>query len=232
MKGSMIIFACLTTIIAFIIAVQFQSLSDPNSRDTRNMGELRQALISEKETRQQLHEELDRQIEILNQLDETEEVEEVMGEVMEKLQEQAGLTEVSGPGIIIEVNVVFDQHYTGGGINSVPAYLLRLLVNELNIQGAEHIAIGNQRIVATTAIREANGRTLVNGNWLSYFPLEIKVIADDPESIHHAMMSSQSSELFSYEYLGFSSTPMDNVTIPAIDKNYRVRFMEPVLEGS
>jgi uncharacterized protein YlxW (UPF0749 family) len=232
MKDRMIIFACLTTIVGFIIAIQYQSLSDPNLRDTRSMGELRQALISEKETQLQLHEELDRQTEILNQLDQPGEVEEVMGEVMEKLEEQAGLTEVSGSGIIIEVNVAFDQHYTGGGIKSVPAYLLRLLVNELNIQGAEHIAIGNQRIVSTTAIREANGRTLVNGNWLSYLPLEIKVIADDPESIHHAMMSSQSSELFTLEYLGFSSTPMENVTIPAIDKNYRVRFMETILEGS
>ncbi len=218
--------------IGLLIAVLFQSNSEPDSRDTRNIGELRQALISERETQQTLNEELNRQMEILYQLEQTEDVELVMGDVMEDLQEQAGLTEVTGSGLLIEIDIVFDENYTGGGIKSVPPYLLRLLINELNIQGAQHIAIGNQRIVSTTAIREANGRTLVNGNWLSQFPIEIKVIADDPESIHHAMMSSQASDLFNYDNFRFSSTPIDNLTLPSFDKNYRVRFMEPVQEDS
>ncbi|PYZ93235.1 hypothetical protein CR194_08545 [Salipaludibacillus keqinensis] len=232
MKNRMLVFACVTTVIGFMVAVQFQSLSEPSSRDTRNMGELRQALMTEKERQQELNQELDRHLEILYQLEQTEDVEGVMAEVMEELEHQAGLTEVSGPGLLIEVNIFFDENYSGGAIQTVPAYLLRLLINELNIQGAQHIAIGNERIVSTTAIREANGRTLVNGNWLSYFPIEIKVIADDPELIHHAMMSSQSNELFIYENMRFSSTPMDEVTLPAYEKNYRVRFMEPVQEES
>lgn len=228
MKDRMILFAIVTTVIGLLVSVQFQSKNEPYIRDTRNMGELREALISQKETQQELNDELDRQIKILDQLEQTEDVELVMGDVMDDLEIQAGLTEVTGPGLIIELNVVFDEYYIGGGIQTVPPYLLRLLINELNIQGAKHIAIGNQRIVSTTAIREANGQTLVNGSWLSEFPMEIKVIADDAEAIHHAMMSSQASGLFAYENFEFSSTPLNEVTLPAYEKNYRVRFMEPV----
>lgn len=228
MKDRMILFTIVTTVIGLLVSVQFQSKNEPNSRDTRNMGELREALISQKETQQELNDELDRQIKILDQLEQTEDVELVMGDVMDDLEVQAGLTEVTGPGLIIKLNVVFDENYIGGGIQTVPPYLLRLLINELNIQGAKHIAIGNQRIVSTTAIREANGQTLVNGSWLSGFPMEIKVIADDAEAIHHAMMSSQASGLFAYENFEFMSTPLNEVTLPAYEKNYRVRFMEPV----
>ncbi|MGJ9381323.1 DUF881 domain-containing protein [Salipaludibacillus sp. CF4.18] len=232
MNNRMTIFACVTIIIGFMVAVQFQAVSEPENREGRNMAELRQDLVAEKEKQQRLNEELERQREILYQLEQTEDVEEVMGDVITELQEQAGLTEVSGPGIILKIDVAFDVDYEGGAIRSVPPYLVRLLINELNIQGATHIAIDMQRYVATTAIREANGRTLVNGSWLSHFPLEIKVVTDDPESMHHAMMSSQSRELFSYENLSLVSTPVNQVELPAYEKDYRVRFMEPVQEGS
>lgn len=215
-----------------MVAVQFQSVNEPDTRDGRNMAELRQDLVSEKEQQKELNKELEKQREVLYQLEQTEDVEEVMGDVITELQEEAGLTEVSGPGIILEVNVAFDEDYEGGAIRSIPPYLMRLLINELNIQGANHIAIDEKRYVTTTSIREVNGRTLVNGSWLSHFPLEIKVIADDPESLHHAMMSSQSRELFSYENLSLISTPVSQVDLPAYEKNYRVRFMEPVQEES
>jgi uncharacterized protein YlxW (UPF0749 family) len=232
MKIRMILFTFVSTMIGLFVAIQVQSNNEPDSRDTRNMGELRQALISQKETQQKLNDELDRQMDILYQLEQTEDIELVMEDVMGDLEEDAGLTEVSGSGLLIELNIVFDEFYTGGGIQSVPPYLLRLLINELNIQGAKHISIGNQRIVATTAIREVNGRTLINGNWLSGFPIEIKVIVDNPESLYHAMMSSQASDLFAYENFQFSASPLDEVRLPAYEKNYRVRFMEPVQEGS
>jgi len=232
MKGRMILFAFVSTMIGLIVAIQVQTNSETESRDTRNLSEIRQALISQKETQQELNAELARQNDILFQLEQTEDVEIVMGDVMDDLEEKAGLTEVSGSGLFIELKIVFDENYTGGGIQSVPPYLLRLLINELNIQGAKHISIGNQRIVSTTAIREANGRTLINGSWMSQFPIEIKVIADDPESIHHAMMSSQASDLLAYENIQFSSTPLNEVTLPAYEKNYRVRYMELVQEGS
>ncbi|MBU9712426.1 DUF881 domain-containing protein [Evansella tamaricis] len=232
MKDRMIIFTCVTTIIGFMIAVQFQTTKEPEIRDTRNLLELRQDLTSEKERQAELNLEIEKQMELLFQLQQTEDVEEVMTNAISELRERAGLTEVSGQGIVIEVTPIFDENYSSGPIRSVPAYLVRMLINELNINGAKEIAVGNQRIVSTTPIREANGVTLINSSRMAQFPLEIKVISDDPEGLHHAMMSSRSKEFFAYENLSLESTPINYVKLPSYDKALRVRYMETVKEES
>lgn len=232
MKNHMIIFACVTTIIGFMVAVQFQSTKEPEMRDTRNVLELRQTLTAEKDRQKELNEEIDRQLQLLYQLQQTENVEEVMVMTIEDLRERAGLTEVSGAGLILEISPVFDENYTGGAIRSVPPYLIRMLINDLNINGANEIAIAHQRIISTTAIREANGVTLINSSRVSQFPLKIRALTDDPEALHHAIMSSQSKEFFSYENLSIESQPINYVELPAYDKPLRVRHMDLIKEDS
>ncbi|ADU30845.1 DUF881 domain-containing protein [Evansella cellulosilytica] len=230
MKDKMIIFTCVTIIIGFMVAIQFQTTKEPEVRDTRSTLELRQALTVEKERQKELNEALESQLELLYQLQQTEDVEPVMVEAIEELRERAGLTKVSGQGVIIDVTPYFDEFYEGGPIRSVPPYLLRMLVNELNINGAKEIAISNERIVSTTAIREANGVTLINSSRVTEFPLKVRVLTDDPEGLHHAIMSSQSREFFSYENLSIASTPINFVELPAYDRSLRVRHMEAVKE--
>ncbi|MDQ0253812.1 uncharacterized protein YlxW (UPF0749 family) [Evansella vedderi] len=232
MKDRMIIFTCVTTIIGFMVAIQFQSTKEPEIRDTRNIHELRQALTFEKERQKELNEELENQAEMLYQLQQTEDLEPIMTDAIEELKVRAGLTEVSGQGIIIEVSPIFEEDYGGGAIRSVPPYLLRMLLNELNIYGAKEIAVANQRIISTTPIREANGVTLINSNRVTQFPLKIRVLSDDPESLHHAVMASRAREYFSYENLSINSTPINYITLPPYDRTLRVRHMEIVKEES
>ncbi|SDY75857.1 Uncharacterized conserved protein YlxW, UPF0749 family [Evansella caseinilytica] len=232
MKDRMIIFTCVTTIIGFMVAVQFQTTKEPEVRDTRNIMELRQALTMEKERQKELNEEIEKQMELLYQLQQTEDVEEVMADTIDELREKAGITEVNGQGVVVEISPMFDEYYSGGSIRSVPPYLLRMLINELNINGAKEIAVGHQRIVSTTAIREANGVTLVNSSRMTQFPLEVRVLTDDPEGLHHAIMSSQSKEFFSYENLSVQSEPVDQVTLPPYERTLRVRYMEQLKEES
>ncbi|UCZ51821.1 DUF881 domain-containing protein [Bacillus shivajii] len=232
MKDRMIIFTFVTLIIGFMIAIQFQTTKDTEVRDTRSIHELRQALTIEKERQKELNEEIEKHIELLNELEQSEDVEGVILEVINELEEVAGLTEASGPGVIIDISPQFDESYSGGGIRSVPPHLLRMLVNELNINGAKEIAIGHQRIVSNSAIREANGVTLVNSSRMTQFPLKVRVISDDPERLHHAIMSSQSIEFFSYENFRIESQPINHVTLPAYERSYRVRYMSPIKEDS
>ncbi|MDG5788283.1 DUF881 domain-containing protein [Evansella sp. AB-P1] len=231
MKDRMIVFTCITTIIGFMIAIQFQTTKEPDVRDTRNIHELRQALTVEKERQKELNEEMDKQIEMLYQLQQTENVESVIVDAIDELRERAGLTPISGQGVLIEITPVYQDEF-GGYIHSVPPYLLRLLINELNFNGAKEIAVGNQRIVSTTPIREANGVTLINSNRVTQFPLKVKVLSDDPEGLHHAIMSSISREYFLYENLEINSTPINYVSLPAYEKTYRVRHMEVIKEES
>ncbi|MFA9557368.1 DUF881 domain-containing protein [Evansella sp. AB-rgal1] len=230
MKDKMIIFTCVTTIIGFMIAIQFQTTNEPEYRDTRNIHELRQALAMEKDRQKQLNVEMEKQIDLLYQLQQTEDVESVMGDTIDELRERAGLTEINGQGVIIDISLVFDEDYLGGPIRSIPPYLLRMLVNELNINGAKEIAIGHQRLISTSSIREANGVTLINSARVTQFPLRVRVLSDDPESLHHAIMSSQSREFFSYENFSINSTPINYVSLPAFEKPVRVRHMEIIKE--
>ncbi|MCD8509647.1 MAG: DUF881 domain-containing protein [Bacillus sp. (in: Bacteria)] len=231
MKDKMIIFTCITTIIGFMVAIQFQSTKEPEIRDTRNIHELRQALTQEKDRQKELNGELEKQMELLYQLQQRENLEAVMSDAIEELKSRAGLTEVSGQGVIIEISQMYEDEYAPV-LNSVPPYLLRMLLNELNVNGAKEVAVANQRIISTTPIREANGVTLINRSRVTQFPLRIRVLTDDPEGLHHAIMSSMSREYFSYENLTINSTPINYVTLPPYDKPLRVRHMELMKEGS
>ncbi|RNA69685.1 DUF881 domain-containing protein [Alteribacter keqinensis] len=232
MKDRMMIFTVITTIIGFMVAVQFQTTKEPDVRDTRTVMELRQELTAEKEKQQELIEELATQEEMLEQLQNTGNVENVIEEAINGLKARAGLTEVSGEGVLIEIRPYFDENYQGGAIRTVPAHLVRMLINELNIYGAKDIAVGSQRIVSTTPIREVQGVTLINSRRMTTFPLQVRVLTDDPEQLHHYMMTSEVKEYLQYENLEFTSAPMTDITVPAYDQSMRVRYMAPVKEES
>ncbi|MGO4887869.1 DUF881 domain-containing protein [Anaerobacillus sp. MEB173] len=227
MKDRRVVFAIITTVIGFMLAIQFQTTNEPIVRDTRDILELRKDLTAEKERQQELNNEIKKYETLLSQYEDSL-VESVMEEAIDELKNEVGLTEATGPGIIIEVTPIFNdgtQHYY-----TVPPELLRRLINELNIHGAKEIAIGNQRIVTTSAIRDVNGVTHINARRIPPFPLKILVLTDDPERLHNEMIVSQSLEYFAIENLSLSITPVNEITLPAYEQILRVRYMEQVKE--
>lgn len=226
----MIIFSIVTTIIGFMIAIQFKTTQEPVVRDTRDILQLRQDLRVEKERQQELNQEIEKQFLLLSQLQDQENIEDVMIEALNDLKERSGLTPVSGEGIILEIKPM----YTDFGYipQTVPPHLLRILINELNIYNARDIAIGNQRIISTSAIRDVNGITHVNARRLPNLPLRVKVLANDAEKLHHEMIVSQSVEYFAIENLSLTSTPINFTTLPGYDQSLRVRYLQPIKEES
>lgn len=226
----MIIFAIVTTIIGFMIAIQFKTTKEPVVRDTRDILQLRQDLRVEKERQQELNQEIEKQFLLLSQLQEQENIEDVMIDALNDLKERSGLTPVSGEGIILEIKPM----YTDFGYipQTVPPHLLRILINELNIYNARDIAIGNQRIISTSAIRDVNGITHVNARRIPNLPLKVKVLANDAEKLHHEMIVSQSVEYFAIENLSLTSTPINFTTLPGYDQSLRVRYLQPIKEES
>lgn len=222
----MIIFAIVTTIIGFMIALQFKTTNEPIVRDTRDILELRQDSRVEKERQQELNQEIEKQLLLLNQLKGQDNLEDVMVNAINDLKEQAGLTPVSGEGIIIEINSVHSDY--GYIPETVPPHLLWILINELNIYSAKEIAIGNQRIISTSAIRDVNGVTHINAKRIPKLPLKVKVLASDAEKLHHEMIVSQSMEYFAIENLSLTSTPINFVTLPGYDESLRVRNLRPI----
>ncbi|WP_332690616.1 DUF881 domain-containing protein [Halalkalibacter lacteus] len=230
------IFMIVTCIIGFMLAVQFQSTQEPVIRDTRDILELRRELQAEQERRQQLNSEIDKAQALLLQYERSaenreEDLIDVLTQQVEELRINAGLEQLSGEGLIITIDSLYHDQFFGQSKRTPPSEVMRYLVNELNIYGAEEIAVGNERIISTSAFRDVNEITYLNNRRLPPLPLQVKVLSDKSESLHNQMVVSASLEYL--EIRGFSLTVemVDEVEIPAYDQTRRVRYMEEVKEG-
>lgn len=228
-------FTIVTLLIGFMLAVLFQTTKEPVVRDTRDVRELRQELVQEQEKRQQLADEIENTESLLSQyrqsLEEQQEIDSVIEEQIEALRESAGLTEVSGEGLVITIKSLYENDaYVGSTSQNVSPDFLRSLLNELNIYQAKEIAIGTERIISTSTFYEVNGTTQVNTRRLPPLPIEVKVLSDDVERLHNQMVVSAAVELAEIEGLQLEFEIRDEITLPAFDQTPRVRFMEEVKE--
>ncbi|HEO8420707.1 TPA: DUF881 domain-containing protein [Yersinia enterocolitica] len=223
----------ITLIVGFMIAVQFQTIKEPVVRDTRDTWELREDLINEKKLELQLINEI-RSInakveEYENETSESKE--EVLKETLDELKQEAGLTEVTGNGIILKIAPVNTEILLGEEPGVVTSELLQRLVNELNLYGAEEIAINDNRYVNTSVIREINNVLKMDGNPLNQLPIEVKVIAKDAnaaEKLFNYMKVSKSADEFFLSNLLLNVEQSEKlITIPAYSKAINIQHMEP-----
>ena len=107
------------------------------------------------------------------------------GEEMEHLLSFAGLTEISGAGVVVTMND--SSSYGGGDMNAylVHAEDLLSVVNELHAAGAEAVSINGQRMVGNSAISCAGSIVMVNGVRVAA-PFEISAVGD-PDVLHSAL---------------------------------------------
>lgn len=170
-------------IIGLMIAVQYNTVKEPSERDTRDSWEIRQELSEEKKRHSQLLSEILTLNEIVNEYKntETEDQGEILTNTVEQLRQKAGLLEVTGPGIVVTIKPAMELVQAGFPIEPVSPQLLYRLVNEINRFDGQYIEIDGQRIVHTTAIRDINGATTVNGIPISETFIEIKIITESYE---------------------------------------------------
>lgn len=224
-------FTFVSLIIGFMLAVQFQTSHEPTVRDTRDIWEIRQELKKEQELHEQLLTEIRKYEETLEKYEQQREESKgaILRQTVEELKKEAGLTEVVGEGVVLYVEQMYDESYVGPVTDTVSADLLRRLINELNMYGAEHISIADQRIVNTTVIRDINGVTKVDAHPLRFFPIEVKVIAADAEKLYNRLKASTIADDFALENLQLTiSEPQQRVVIPPYDGTVRVKQMEAV----
>ncbi|MBM6618542.1 DUF881 domain-containing protein [Bacillus sp. RD4P76] len=221
-----------------MLAIQFQTTNEPIVRDTRDAWELREAIKVELEEQANLHREIRKYEQTIENYEskrrQSQEV--TLRENLQELKEEAGLTDVSGPGITITIQNMFDEPILGQASPQVSADLLRKLINELNINGAKHIAISEQRYVNTSAIRDVNGFTNINNTRIPDVPVEVKIISEDVDRLYKRMVASESIQ-FEFEIEGLKlqiSSPTNHIMIPGYDDTIRIKHMEPdsTKEGS
>lgn len=221
-------------ILGFMLAIQFKSVNEPVIRDTRDQWELREALLKEKEFHSRLLSEIRSNEEKLAKY-ETEwkqSREQALKETIDELKKSAGLTKVTGPGIVMQIQPIFSDYQPGMEKTVISPELLQRLMNELNMYGAKEVSVAGQRVVNTTVIREINGETKIDGFSLRHFPLEIRVITENEqiaEKLYNRMQVSQAIESFYIDNLIVEILkPESPIEIPPYGDSIRVRDMEPV----
>ncbi|MFK9092337.1 DUF881 domain-containing protein [Bacillus salipaludis] len=231
-------FTLIAMVIGFMIAIQFQTVKKPVERDTRDIWQLREALLKEKELQSHLLSEIRSNEEKLSAYESKrkQSKEQVLKDTLQELKTEAGLTEVAGPGITLQIEPVIEDLQLGAPVTKVISpELLKRLVNELNMYDAKYIAIDGQRIINTTVIRDINGETKIDGHTIRSLPIEIKVGVSEinsAEKLSNRMKVSKARDEFFTESLRLNvSAPNPTITIPAYDNSIRIKYMEPIKEG-
>lgn len=233
-KKKILSFTVISLIIGFMLAIQFHSVQKPEVRDTRDTWQLREDLKKELELQSSLIKEI-RSNEVKLAEYETarkQGQEQTLRKTLEELKEEAGLTEIAGPGLSLYINQINEELFIENMEAKLSPELLRRLLNELNMYGAKHVSIGGQRIINTTVIREIAGETKINGRSVRVLPIEVLVITEDLQSakeLYNRMLVSKAAEEFFIDNLQVNiMQPEMKITIPAYEDTIRIRNIESV----
>ncbi len=151
---------------------------------TSQIQKLNQDIASQENLIQELE---DRLLEYENAAQDAGKLNDAMYRDLERARNLAGLTELEGAGVVVTVNMIsFQEGGESGIIRNVYHEDLLMLVNELNAAGAEALAINDERIIATTEIRDAGDYIVINTNRYSA-PFEIKALGN-PDTLEASLM--------------------------------------------
>jgi uncharacterized protein YlxW (UPF0749 family) len=225
-------FSVIAAIIGLMVAIQFQTVKEPEVRDTRDTWQLREDLMKEKEIQSKLLLEIRSNEEKIAkyETERQQSKEEVLRETLSELKEEAGLTKVTGPGLTLSIEPAFSLIVEGDNPPSVSPDMLKRLLNELNLYGAKHVSVDGERVINTTVIRDINRVTKINGHSLNRFPIEVKVITengDAAEKLYNRMKVSAVAEDFFIDNLEVKvNRPVGDLVVPAYQDTIRIRYME------
>jgi uncharacterized protein YlxW (UPF0749 family) len=144
-----------------------------------------------------------------------------------KAEAAAGLTPVTGPGLRVTFAPAGEACPQGVDPAKCEIYDrdLQSAVNALFAAGAEAIAINDQRLVATTAVRSAGGAIQVNYDVLTS-PYEITAIGP-PQRLQARFERSRIARNFTDFSealgLGFGIERGDELSVPALDQSVQLQ---------
>lgn len=223
-------FSLAMMIFGIMLAIHFQSSSEQEVRETRDMWEIRSQLQSEQNNQQVLQNELNDLKAVQAQYESTSEQDQIkaLNESITSLREKAGLTDIVGPGIQIELVPNYGERSDPLFFPELTPELLNRLVNEINLYGANHIAINDERLMNLTAIRLVGNQIYINQRPLPDLPLTVKISSNDPNRLLSYMEVSQSRDEFAMHNISFNIEKVDNLQIPAYDGKLSLQFIEVI----
>lgn len=120
----------------------------------------------------------------------------------------------------------------GEKIEYISPVLLRRLINEMYMFGADEISISGQRYISTSVIRDINGKPKVDGYSLTDYPLEIQALTVNPKKLKQRIQGSELMDDFFIDNFEVQiTTPSSELTLPAYQNTINVEHMEPIIDG-
>ena len=220
-----------------MIAIQYNTVKKPETRDTRDVWEIRQNLATET----QLHSELLSEVRVLeetvgkydNMVNESPEI--ALNETVKQLKKDIGLDDFKGPGLSIKIEPSLENMIVGNQIEEISPDLLIRLINEINRFKAEAVEVDGKRIIYSSAIRDVNGRTTVNNLAIKKAPFTIRIgtsSIEDAKKMYNQLEASPIGDDFYIDNLRLTIGEPENViTIPAFDQSVNMEFLREVPGG-
>lgn len=218
-------------------AVQYNSMKSPEQRDTRDVWTIRHELSTEKQLHSEMLSEireLDKTIHTYKSLND-ENTGKALTETVDKLYRQAGMTDVEGPGIIIEVRPSAESIAFGLPITDISPDLLTRFVNEVNRYKGFTLEIDGKRFTTLSSIRDINGITTVNGLNVSTPPFSMKIISPslkESEKMYNYLASSPIHDDFYLDNLLLDiRKPGAPIEIRGFPEKFYNQFLEEMPKG-
>ncbi|MBD8013773.1 DUF881 domain-containing protein [Microbacterium sp. APC 3898] len=224
------------TVIMFIIglmtAIQYNTINEPDIRDTRDAWEIRQELARENQLQSELLSEISSLDDTLGKYEAASDAspEQALRETAGELRKAAGLAETVGPGIEVLIEPSLEAVAMGLDIEGISPDLLIRLVNEINRFNGLYVSIDGKRIINTTAIRDINGQTTVNTKPVDTPPFSIKIISkslEDSEKLYNHLLASRILDDFYIDNLTLTvSEPQTDLVIEAYDGAIDTKYLQ------
>jgi uncharacterized protein YlxW (UPF0749 family) len=163
---------------------------------------------------------------------------------LQKANLLAGLVAVTGPGVTVTLKDAKNLPTKPADMSQeayvefIRPYLIhdqdiQAIINELRAAGAEAIAVNDQRIVATTAVRCVGPTVMVNNTPTNGSPVRIKAIGDPDTLVSSLMMPGGVSD--QYKITDPTMITVDKVktmTLPAYAGATPLRYAQQAPEKS
>lgn len=179
MKGKLtmtITIGIMCTVLLYVMLVQFKTVEETDITEIENMreAELRTEVANWKtkyEDVSKKYEETTKTIrEYEDKITNNQEASELLQEELERANMLLGKTDVQGEGIVITLSDNREK--------KIEIYDILQLINELKLAGAEAISINDERIIATTDIKEVNSMYIVVDGKRITSPYVVKAIGN------------------------------------------------------
>ncbi|WP_342600566.1 DUF881 domain-containing protein [Psychrobacillus sp. FSL H8-0483] len=230
-------FTIILLIVGFMLSVQYNTVQNPETRDTRDIWAIRQELAKETE----LHSELLSEVRVLeqtigkyeNMVNESPKI--ALNDTVEQLEREIGLDDVNSPGLMITVEPSLESMIVGQAIEEISPDLLVRLINEINRFKAKAVEVDGKRIIYSSAIRDVNGKTTVNNLAIRRAPFNIKIgtsTYEDAKKMYNQLEASAIGDDFYIDNLRLViGEPQHSMSISAYDQTVSKQFLQEVPGG-